>query len=79
MLARGIAGGRIQVPASACGAQGRRILIFCAGALLLATMAYVAATFGFQTVVRCELESNGALGQSGSAISQIALSNACGF
>jgi hypothetical protein len=57
----------------------QRLLIFCAGAILFGMMAWIAATYGLSTIARCETETNGALGQSGNATSQIALSSACGF
>lgn len=64
---------------SAHGLRVRGTVIFCAGAILFAMMAYMAATRGFGAIVRCELESNGALGQGRSVTSQIASSSACGF
>lgn len=66
---------------SACtrGLRVRRLLMCCAAAVLLVSVAYMAARYGFNAVVRCEVETHGALGQGGGALSQIALSNACGF
>lgn len=65
--------------ASMSGVRTRRTLVFCAGAILLAVMAYMAASRGFAAVVKCEVSSHSALGQGRSAMSQIALSSACGF
>jgi hypothetical protein len=66
-------------PSSAREQRIRHFLVFCASAILLATMAYIAATCGLNAVARCEVETSSALGQGRSAMSQIALSNACGF
>ncbi len=59
--------------------RSHRTLLVGASALLFAVMAYIAATYGLNTVVRCEVETNTALGHGGNAMSEIALSNACGF
>ena len=65
--------------ASARGAPARRTIFFGAFAIFLAAMAYIAAVYGFRAVARCEIETNRALVQSHDAISQIAMSSACGF
>jgi hypothetical protein len=57
----------------------KRTLVFCACAILFVVMAYIAGRQGLSAVVRCEVETNTALGHSGNATSQIALSSACGF
>lgn len=67
------------VVASAHRIRVQRTLVFCVCAILFAVMAYIAATYGLNAVVRCEVETNTALGHGGNATSQIALSNACGF
>lgn len=61
------------------GARARRTLVLCAGAILLAVVAYFAAFYGFDAVVKCEVNTYSVLGQGRSAMSQIALSSACGF
>jgi hypothetical protein len=66
-------------PSSAREQRVRRVLVVCASVVLLAAMAYIAATYGLNAVARCEVETSSALGQGRSAMSQIALSNACGF
>lgn len=65
--------------ASACRAPLRRAVIFGVVSILFAAMAYIAATYGIGAIVRCEIETNGALGQARGAMSEIASSNACGF
>jgi hypothetical protein len=65
--------------ASAHRIRVQRALVFCVCAILFAVMAYVAATYGLSAVVRCEVETNTALGHGRSATSQIALSSGCGF
>lgn len=64
---------------SAGGAFARRALVFGALAILFAAMAYIAAVYGFHAVVRCEIETNSALAQHRGAMSEIAMSDACGF
>lgn len=61
------------------GALGRRLLLFGAFVVFFAAMAYIAAMYGVHAVVRCEMETNSALAQNHGAMSQIAMSNACGF
>lgn len=65
------------------GGAGLRVpkstLMFCGGAIVFALMACLAAVYGFNAVARCEVEVHGILDKDRSAMSKIALSNACGF
>jgi len=70
---------RRPLSASISRARGQRILVFCAGAILLAVMAYIAASYGFDAVAKCEVNAYRVLGQSQTVMSQIASSSACGF
>ena len=70
---------RRPLSASINRARAQRILILCAGAMLVAIMVYIAVRYGFDAVVRCEANTYSVLGQDRSAITQIALSSACGF
>jgi len=65
--------------ASISGVRAHRAFLLCAGALLLAFMAYIAASCGFDAVAKCEVNTYSALGQSRTVMSQIASSSACGF
>lgn len=67
------------VSAPISGVRSQRAIVLCAGAILLAVMAYIAASSGFDAVVKCEITIHSILGQDRSAMSQIALSSACGF
>ena len=68
-------------PLSACssGVRAKRALVFCTGAILLAIMAYITASYGFDAVAKCEVDTYSGLGQSRTVMSQIAWSGACGF
>lgn len=57
---------------------GRALLCF-ALVILFAAVVYIAAVYGFRAVVRCEMENNRALAHDHGAMSQIAMSDACGF
>lgn len=61
------------------GTLARRVFLLAAFAILFAVMAYVAAVYGFHAVVRCEMETNSTLAQHRGAMSEIAMSDACGF
>jgi hypothetical protein len=60
-------------------ARPQRVIVFCAGAILLAVVAYIAASSGFDAVVKCQIRTHSVLSQGRGAMSQIALSSACGF
>jgi len=66
-------------PASIGGVRAQRALLLCAGAILLAIMAYIAASYGFDAVAKCEVNTYSVLGQSRTLMSQIASSSTCGF
>lgn len=59
--------------------RAQRALVLCAGAILLAIMAYIAASYGFDAVAKCEVNSYAVLGQSRTVMSRIASSSVCGF
>ena len=61
------------------GAPARRALLVGVFVILFATMVYIGVEYGFHAVVRCEMETNSALAQDRGAISEIAMSDACGF
>lgn len=70
---------RRPLSASLRGVRARRAFVLWAGAIILAVMAYIAASYGFDGVAKCEVNSYTVLGQSRTVMSQIALSSACGF
>ena len=60
-------------------AWGLRAIIYCASAVLLALAIHMMATYGFNAVVKCEVENYHLLGRSRSVTIKIASINACGF
>jgi hypothetical protein len=70
---------RRPVLAAISGVRGQRVVVLCAGVMLLALIAYLAASYGFNAVVQCEENTYSVLGQSRTVMSQIVSSSACGF
>jgi hypothetical protein len=61
------------------GAQARQAILFCLGAILFALAIHMMATYGFNSVVKCELENHRIVDRSQSAITKFVSANACGF
>lgn len=65
--------------ASSVGRRAEKAIVLCAGAALFALATYVMLSYGFDAVVRCEVNDYRLLRQTRSAISEIAVTNSCGF
>jgi len=60
-------------------ARAWRAILFCLSAILFALAIHTMATYGFNSVVKCELENHRLADRSQSAMTKFVSANACGF
>jgi hypothetical protein len=61
------------------GRRAKKAITLCASAALLALVAFIFISYGFDATVKCEVNNYVLLRQTSSVISEIALTNGCGF
>jgi hypothetical protein len=58
--------------------RAKRAMILCSGAIVFTLAAYIIAAYGFDSVVKCELEQFHLSRQAQTVMTEIALTGGCG-